>query len=138
MYQNYNYYQPSSQSQTRFGYINPLIKGHPVSSIEEAKAASIDFDGSVFYFPDVANKKIYTKQINADGTSSILMYGIEEIPPAPTSPEFVTKEEFNNTLTQIKTYLENLQVVEKKEEVPAVESKEKILKETAKQKEFKF
>jgi hypothetical protein len=32
-----------------------------VSSFEEAKASSIDFDGTIFFFPDVANKKIYTK-----------------------------------------------------------------------------
>lgn len=44
------------------------IKGRPVSSIEEARAISIDFDGSVFYFPDLANRRIYTKQINMDGT----------------------------------------------------------------------
>jgi hypothetical protein len=37
------------------------LKGRPVTSIDEARAASIDFDGSVFYFPDVANKCIYTK-----------------------------------------------------------------------------
>jgi hypothetical protein len=41
----------------------------PVSSIEEVRAASIDFDGSVFYFSDLANKRIYTKQINLDGTA---------------------------------------------------------------------
>ena len=41
-----------------------MLKGRPVSSIEEVRAASIDFDGSVFYFPDIANKRIYTKQIN--------------------------------------------------------------------------
>lgn len=34
----------------------------------------IDFDGSVFYFPDLANNKIYTKQINMDGTSSLYVY----------------------------------------------------------------
>jgi hypothetical protein len=37
------------------------LKGRPVASIEEAKASPIDFDGSIFFFPDVANKKIYTK-----------------------------------------------------------------------------
>jgi hypothetical protein len=39
----------------------PGIKGRPVSSLEEARASMIDFDGSIFYFPDVANKRIYTK-----------------------------------------------------------------------------
>lgn len=59
------------------------IKGRPVSSIEEARAISIDFDGSVFYFPDLANRRIYTKQINMDGTASladlIATYGQEII-----------------------------------------------------------
>jgi hypothetical protein len=38
-----------------------FLKGRLVSSIEEARATSIDFDGSIFYFPDLANKRIYTK-----------------------------------------------------------------------------
>ena len=41
-----------------------LLKGHPVSSLEEVKATSIDFDGSIFYFPDIANKRIYTKTVD--------------------------------------------------------------------------
>jgi len=48
-----------------------ILKGKPVSSIEEARATSIDFDGSIFFFPDLANKKIYTKQINIDGTATM-------------------------------------------------------------------
>ena len=58
---NQNYYQPNYRQQI------PALKGRPVSSIDEARATSIDFDGSVFYFPDLANKCIYTKQINLDG-----------------------------------------------------------------------
>jgi hypothetical protein len=37
------------------------LKGRPVSSIEEARATTVDFDGTIFYFPDLANKRIYTK-----------------------------------------------------------------------------
>jgi hypothetical protein len=51
-----------------------------VSSLEEARATSIDFDGSIFYFPDIANKCIYTKQINIDGTANLQMYELKEIP----------------------------------------------------------
>lgn len=54
------------------------IKGRPVSSIEEARAISIDFDGSVFYFPDLANRRIYTKQINMDGTASLNVYDLKK------------------------------------------------------------
>jgi hypothetical protein len=48
--------------------------------LEEARATSIDFDGSVFYFPDLANKLIYTKQINIDGTATMNVYELKEMP----------------------------------------------------------
>jgi len=56
------------------------LKGRLVSSLEEARATSIDFDGSVFYFPDLANKRIYTKQINMDGTATLCVYELREMP----------------------------------------------------------
>ena len=102
MYNNYyqpnlpqtaNYQQPSRQITTPIG-----LKGRPVSSIDEARATSIDFDGSVFYFPDLANRCIYTKQINLDGTATLLMYELKEI-PVTEQPNFVTREEFENTIT---------------------------------------
>ena len=37
------------------------IKGRPVVSIDEARASQIDLDGSLYVFPDLGNKKIYTK-----------------------------------------------------------------------------
>jgi hypothetical protein len=37
------------------------IKGRPVVSIDEARASQIDLDGSLYVFPDLNNKKIYTK-----------------------------------------------------------------------------
>ena len=61
----YNYYQ-----QQQFYAPRAQLKGRPVSSLEEARATAIDFDGSVFYFPDLANNKIYTKQVNLDGTAT--------------------------------------------------------------------
>ena len=75
-----------------------------MSSIDEARVSPIDFDGSVFYFPDLANKRIYTKQINLDGTASILMYELKEM-PIEEPPAFVTREEFENTINQLKTLL---------------------------------
>jgi hypothetical protein len=51
-----------------------------VSSLEEARATSIDFDGSIFYFPDLANRRIYTKQINLDGTVTLNMYELKAMP----------------------------------------------------------
>ena len=40
---------------------NSTPRIRPVASLDEVRAISIDFDGSVFYFPDYANRKIYTK-----------------------------------------------------------------------------
>ena len=86
MYQNNYSYYPQNPQATQMPQAQPRyqayagLKGRPVSSIEEARAMSIDFDGSVFYFPDLANKRIYTKQINLDGTATILMYELKEMP----------------------------------------------------------
>jgi hypothetical protein len=88
----------------------------PVSSIEEVKASAIDFDGSVFYFPDLANKKIYTKFINLDGTASINMYELKEIPTAQpldnqfNSQNYITRQEFENAINQLKISLQSSMV----------------------------
>lgn len=106
---NGNYYQPTPGSAA--SYLNrPSIglKGRPVSSIEEARASSIDFDGTVFYFPDLANNRIYTKQINMDGTASLLMYELKEMPVA-TQPNFVTREEFEKVIEDLKNSLTTTQ-----------------------------
>lgn len=115
MYQSsYNYY-PQSQNPylNRYMPTNQYtlqqpqgLKGRPVSSLEEVRATGIDFDGSVFYFPDLANRRIYTKQINLDGTASLNMYELKATPPPTAQPEatpseasFVSKEEFEKTVT---------------------------------------
>ena len=88
MYGYNNYYQSPYQSQygqqaqpqgyTQLPYqqqaVQQYIKGRPVSSAEEAKASMIDLDGSLFVFPDVKNKLIYTKQIMLDGTAEFHTY----------------------------------------------------------------
>lgn len=126
MYSNYNLYPQYPQRQTpqvpqqptNFQIPNYMpqapqqvaLKGRLVSSLEEARATSIDFDGSVFYFPDLANKRIYTKQINIDGTASLYVYELREMPVekeqsvlAPSVDKFVTREEFERVLEYIKT-----------------------------------
>lgn len=108
---NQSYYQPQRTNtilppsqQPQPAFIG--LKGRPVSSLEEARAAAIDFDGSVFFFPDLANKRIYTKQINLDGTASMNMYEYKEVPTeAFNSSNFVTRQEFDETLNDIKSAL---------------------------------
>jgi len=65
------------------------------------RASAVDFDGSIFYFPNLANDKIYTKQINLDGTSSIKVYELAQLPEPVQSNSFVTKEEFDKTIKQL-------------------------------------
>lgn len=112
MYNNYNYYpQQTTQQPTNYVRqpIQPLVlKGRPVSSLEEARAQTIDFDGSIFFFPDLANKCIYTKQINMDGTATLNMYELKLIPTAEQSMatgNFVTREEFESVVAQLKQML---------------------------------
>ena len=94
----------------------------PVSSIEEVRAASIDFDGSVFYFSDLANKRIYTKQINLDGTAQLNMYELKETPvmeqPIVDASKFVTRNEFDEVMNRFKNYLNSFSI-EKTEPVAA-------------------
>ena len=99
----YNYYQQQPSSTTPLRPLNNtfLLKGHPVSSFEEAKASSIDFDGTIFFFPDIANKKIYTKQINPEGIAILNMYEFKPIPTDPTPGEYITRAEFESTLNQL-------------------------------------
>ena len=112
MYQNYTSYYPQNQVRTipqstsSFG-----LKGRPVSSLEEARAMSIDFDGSVFYFPDLANRRIYTKQINLDGTATLNMYELKEIPTiSNNSSNYITREEFESALSKIESSINAMAV----------------------------
>lgn len=81
------------------------LKGRPVSSLEEVRATGIDFDGSVFFFPDLPNKRIYTKQINVDGTATLNMYELKEI-PQETPNAFVTREEFEKAFMEIQNIIQ--------------------------------
>lgn len=108
------YYYPSNAAGV--GYMPPQssmqnpqsqqvgLKGRPVSSLEEVRAAQIDFDGSLFIFPDLAHNRIYTKQISMDGNASLNMYELTQIPSQQPidNNNFVTREEFNAAIDQIK------------------------------------
>ena len=119
----YNYYQQQVPygNYAGAGYSQNIpgpmgIKGRPVASLEEVRAAQIDFDGTVSVFPDLAHKRIYTKQIGMDGNPSLNIY--ELIPqPTPVSSaditNLVTKEELEIALTQFKESL--TQAPEKKD-----------------------
>ena len=137
MFQNYNYFPQSPQqvSQPQMMYAQMPqyrqappqngLKGRLVSSLEEARATSIDFDGSVFYFPDLANRRIYTKQINMDGTATLCMYELRDLPTEkesaviPSIDKFVTREEFDRVVLQ-------LQLLQKQQPSEPEAQKEKV------------
>jgi hypothetical protein len=76
------------------------LKGRLVSSFEEARAAQVDLDGSLFVFPDIGNKKIYTKKINLDGTVTLNSYSLDapviKEDVAIDTTKYATKEELQN------------------------------------------
>ena len=102
-----NYAAPAPQNNNFIMNNNNFLKGKPVASIEEARATSIDFDGSIFFFPDLANKRIYTKQINMDGTATMQCYELIQLPmEQEVNPSnFITRDEFNNALQELKKSL---------------------------------
>lgn len=101
------YYYPQTSTQTRQQTFMGL-KGRPVTGLEEVRAAAVDFDGSISFFPDLANGKIYTKQCNIDGTAALNMYELKEI-PAAVDPQnlsaYVTRDEFNSALSALRDAL---------------------------------
>jgi hypothetical protein len=77
--------------------------------LDEVRATTIDFDGSVFFFPDLANKRIYTKQIGMDGSALFNMYELKEMPTTEqinnNMGNYITREEFESAINQIKSAL---------------------------------
>ena len=98
------FYQPQPQRPYDYG---PQLKGRYVSSIDEVRAAQIDFDGSMFVYPDVVNKKVYTKQFNLDGTVGINTYALAETPlSVPSMDDFVTRGEFSVAVDELKSLID--------------------------------
>lgn len=60
---------PSQPAMPMYG-----IKGRPVTNIEEARAAQIDFDGSTSYFPCPAERKIFAKGLDLNGNPVFEVY----------------------------------------------------------------
>lgn len=109
MFQPNAYYYPNQPQQAyaprQVSYEMPqqnLLKGRFVSSVDEVRAAQVDFDGSVFVFPDMANKKIYTKQIDLNGNVKLEEYDWVPIEKTAAVGDFVTKQEFEETMAKVK------------------------------------
>ena len=85
-----------------------FLKCRPVSSREQARAAQIDLDGSLWVFTDVANGKIYTKQINTDGTATFKTYTFTTDEDPYDNSEYVTKKEFNKVIQDLMAAVQSM------------------------------
>ena len=107
-YQAYQTQQQTLQPQAQ----QQIIKGRPVSSYDEAKASMIDMDGSMFVFPDIANKRIYTKQIMLDGSAELKVYAlVEQTQPTETkqnNEQYVLRTDFDKAIMNIKNQIDKI------------------------------
>lgn len=95
--QTYQYFMPDANL--------VQLQGRPVGSIEEAHATPIKLDGTISYFPDIGNKRIYTKQFNPDGSVSLKTY-IEDNSDN-TRLKYVTQQELSDAITNMKNTIQS-------------------------------
>lgn len=95
-----------------------MLKGRPVSSYDEAKAAMIDLDGSMFVFTDIANKRIYTKQIMLDGSAELKVYTLQEqnIKEQKQDSNYVLQTDFEEAIDILKNQILELKGVKEDEQ----------------------
>lgn len=98
-YGQYNQYTPQPQQsypQNPQSYPQPALglQGKSVESLDVVKATEIPLDGSISYFPLTDGTAIITKQLQADGTSKIVIYKPDLEPIKPVEqPKYVTEEQ---------------------------------------------
>lgn len=112
-YFNMMYQPPAQRLQQYEQFQDParnLVKCRAVTSIDEAKAAMIDLDGSMTIFTDLGHGKIYTKQINLDGTATLNSYALEAQSGAEAS-ETRIKARFEEIESDIKALREEIKDV---------------------------
>lgn len=95
------------------GPMQKFLKGRPVSCFQEAQGFAIDMDGSLHIFPDIANKKIYTKQMLNDGSCPVKCYVEQQIPintPSQVEEPVSNKklEEIQNKVAMLEQQLKGL------------------------------
>ena len=143
MEQQYNSNQYAMQYPMQHAQAPQYIKGRPVSSFDEAKAIAIDWDGSIFVFTDVANKKIYTKQIMLDGTAELKTYVLAEPEPAqaptPIQPQtngdaYVLRSDFESQIEHMQAEIEELKKGGNVDESTRSNAKSNVRKQSSVQK----
>ena len=120
-------YQPQSTdyiNQMQNAYQKPLgLQGKTVDNIEVVKATDIPLDGSISYFPLVDGSSIITKQLQADGTSRMVVYK----PIETKQPKQVEVQETYRTEKELDEKLSKLDNKELKEEIEKMKKQIKDL-----------
>lgn len=93
----YQPYQPYAPQQPK----PQGLQGKSVDNIDVVKATDIPLDGSISYFPIADGSAIVTKQLQADGTSKIIVYKPVDGLESPELPKYITVEEFNEAMKKI-------------------------------------
>ena len=125
-------YQPQTtdyMNQIQNAYQKPLgLQGKTVDNIEVVKATDIPLDGSVSYFPLVDGSAIITKQLQADGTSRMVVYK----PIETKQPKQVEVQETYITEKELDEKLSKLDNKELKEEIEKIKKQIKDLTNNSK------
>lgn len=120
-------YQPQAtdyMGQMQNTYQKPLgLQGKTVDNIEVVKATDIPLDGSISYFPLVDGSAIITKQLQADGTSRMIVYK----PVETQQPKQVEVQETYITEKELEKKLSKLDNTEIKEEIEKIKQQIKDL-----------
>lgn len=81
---------------------SPQVYCKQVTSEQEAAAAMIDLDGSLYIFTDIPHRKIYTKQLGLDGLAPLQTYELVD-----NSQPVVTGQVVEATATPVPSAEEN-------------------------------
>lgn len=79
------------------------LNGQMVDSIDVVKAKDVDMSGAVTYYPKADLSEIYTKQLQADGTSRIVTYRAVPQETPIQEPQAVTMDTLNALIGQLRT-----------------------------------
>lgn len=94
------------QQQNNISQFQPQIKqgllGEVVESLDVVKALSYPLNGSVSYFPTSDGTRIFTKQLQLDGSVKISTYMLEQ-PKEETieQPKYATKEDIESIFKKL-------------------------------------
>lgn len=113
MQQPNGYQQPYPQAYNSFPQApNPvptIIKGRIVTGVEEARAAQVDLDGTVSYFPSPAENKIYVKYVGMDGIAVFNVYNLEaSATPQQGSSEHTSLDALSKRVDAIENQLKGV------------------------------